>query len=334
MAGEFNRRRILSLTLGAAAAAGAVRPALANVRWDMSYAWPSSNFHVKNGERFIQRVAQATNGAVQVTIHDNGSLGIKGPEAMAAVRDGAVPIAEYSFEQQNGLTPFASLGAMPGLAMGYDQTKILAEIMRPAMERIFTQFNQKLLYLVPWPGQGVYTRNLIGTLADLKGLKLRAANARAVEFFQALGASPILMPWAEVVPGLASGVIQGVSTSSSSGVDGKFWEFTKHYNRFDWANPLSVVVVNLDSWNKVSPQHRQAIEAIASEMEPQFWGVSKEEDDRNLAGLRQNGITVSEPSPALRGEIVSAAEKIWQAYGKEAGPEAAKVIADYRAKVG
>lgn len=302
--------------------------------WDMSFAWPEGNFHVQNGMRFAEEVAEVTDGRVTITVHPGGALGLKGPEAMAAVRDGIVPIAEYSFEQQNGEVPFASLGAMPGLAMGYDETATLLEIMRPHMDEIFADYNQKLLYAVPWPGQAVYAKQPIESLEDLEGYKLRGANARAVEFFEVLGAAPVLLPWAEVVPSLASGVIDGVSTSSSSGVDGKFWEFMSHMIRFDWANPLSVVTVNLDAWNALSPEDQAAIEALAVELEPQFWGVSQSEDERNLATLAENGMTVSSPSPAMRAEIGATAETIWSDFLETAGPAAADVVSEFRSQTG
>jgi TRAP-type C4-dicarboxylate transport system substrate-binding protein len=302
--------------------------------WDMSYAWPEGNFHVQNGMRFAEGVAEVTDGRVTITVHPGGALGLKGPEAMAAVRDGLVPIAEYSFEQQNGEVPFASLGAMPGLAMGYDETATLLETMRPQMDEIFADYNQKLLYVVPWPGQAVYAKQPIESLADLEGYKLRAANARAVEFFEALGAAPILLPWAEVVPSLASGVIDGVSTSSSSGVDGQFWEFMSDMSRFDWANPLSVVTVNLDAWSDLSAEDQAAIEGLAAELEPRFWDVSRAEDERNLARLAEEGIAVAEPSDAMRAEIAAASEAIWEEFLAQAGPEAAEVVAAYREAVG
>ncbi|MDX6751151.1 TRAP transporter substrate-binding protein [Geminicoccaceae bacterium 1502E] len=309
-------------------------PAMAGEVWDMSYAWPDSNFHVQNGHEFAKRVAAATDGEVEIVIHSGGALGLKGPEAMAAVRDGIVPIAEYSLEQQNGEVPFTSLAAMPGLAMGYEETRVLVEVIRPKIQEILGNYNQKLLYIVPWPGQGVYTKVPLNSLADLGGYKLRAANARAVEFFEALGAAPVLLPWAEVVPSLASGVINGVSTSSSSGVDGKFWEFLSDYSRFDWANPLSVVTVNLDSWNELSAESQAAIEAIAKELEPSFWEVSVKEDERNLELLSANGINVSTLPASLRKEIAEASEAIWAEFAEQAGEDARKAIADYREKVG
>ncbi|MBW3097172.1 TRAP transporter substrate-binding protein [Pseudohoeflea coraliihabitans] len=325
-------RKLVYVT--AAAAALMVAQAAHAVTWDMSSAFPETNFHVKNAKKFAEEVSRVTDGEVNITVHSGGALGIKGPEALSSVRDGIVPIAEYSFEQQNGEVPFASLGAMPGLAMGFKETRTLVDTIRPAMEEIFQENNQKLLYVVPWPGQGVYADRPIEQVDDLAGYKIRAANARAVEFFEALGAAPVLLPWAEVVPSLATGVVKGVSTSSSSGVDGKFWEFLSDYTRFDWANPLSVVTVNLDSWNALSEEDQAAITELAAKLEPQFWDVAREEDEGNLAKLRENGMDVSDVSPELAGQIAEQSEKIWDQFAEQAGDRAADAISEYREKVG
>ncbi|WP_430450090.1 hypothetical protein [Rhodophyticola sp.] len=71
----------------------------------------------------------------------------------------------------------------------------------------------------------VHTSIPINSLADMDGMKIRTFDPFGTSFYQKLGASPIQMPWAEVLPALASGALDGVHTSASSAVDGKFWEF-------------------------------------------------------------------------------------------------------------
>ena len=81
-----------------------------------------------------------------------------------------------------------------------------------------------------------------------------SVDAMGARFFEALGASPVQLPWGEVVPSLATGAIDGVTTSSSSGVDGSFWEFLDYMNRFNWQGSAIMVNVNLDAWNALSPE--------------------------------------------------------------------------------
>ena len=68
-------------------------------------------------------------------------------------------------------------------------------------------------------------------LDGLKGLKIRVPDRQAGDMVNALGMVGVQIPWGETVPALASGAVVGVTTSSVSGVDGKFWEFLKYFYR-------------------------------------------------------------------------------------------------------
>ena len=308
--------------------------AAAETAWDLPLAWPAGNFHVKNAEVFAEKVAEATGGEVQITVHPGGSLGFKGPEMLKAVRDGLVPIGDVLLNQQVGEAPFLGIESVPYLASGYEEIAALHEFSRPVYDEIAAEFNQKILYMVPWPGQAVYSKNEIVTLDDVQGLKLRVVDKNGLDYMNALGGAPRQMPWGEVVPALASGAIEGVTTSSSSGVDGKFWEFLGFMNRFNWQSASNMMNVNLDAWNALSPEHQQAIEELAAELEGEFWDVSRAEDEEKLKTLGDNGVKITEPSDELREKLLETAKPMWQAFIDEAGPKAEEVIAAYREKTG
>ncbi|MTH66202.1 TRAP transporter substrate-binding protein [Paracoccus shanxieyensis] len=303
-------------------------PALAQTSWDMSVVWPEGNFHTKNAQTFAQRVSEVTDGEVQITVHSGGALGIKGPEGMAAVRDGIVPIADILMSQQVGENPALGVETLPFLAPTMQDLTLLHKFYRPMIEKIAAEMNQKLLYMTPWPGQAVYSPQPINTLADMSGLKIRVVDANGHDYFAALGASPVQMPWGEVVPSLAAGTINGVTTSSSSGVDGAFWEFLKNMNTFNWQASSNIVTVNLDEWAALDPEDQAAIEAAAADLEGQFWLNSRAEDAAKLAVLKEHGITVTAPSDELKAELLEKAVPLWDAY-KARVPDAAPVIDAY-----
>lgn len=305
-----------------------VTAAEAKTTWDMSLAWPEGNFHTKDAHDFAKAVSDATGGEVEITVQSGGALGIKGPEAMAAVRDGIVPIADVLLNQQVGEAPILGIESLPYLAPTLPDLALLHKFFRPAVDEVAAKMNQKVLYVVPWPGQAVYSPNRIDTLDDLKGLSIRVVDANGSNFFKALGATPVQMPWGEVVPALAAGTIKGVTTSSSSGVDGAFWQFTRHMTRFNWQSSSDAVSVNLDAWNELSPENQKAIEAVAKKMEAQFWVNSANEDTRQLAKLKDNGIEIADPSPELRAALLEKAKPLWADFEAKV-PAAKPVIDDY-----
>lgn len=316
-------------TLGAAlATAFAATTAVAETNWDMSIVWPEGNFHTQNAMAFADAVKEATNGEVTITVHPGGALGIKGPEGMAAVRDGLVPIAEILLNQQVGESPVLGIETLPFIAPTMADVALLHKFFRPKLDEVAASMNQKVLYMVPWPGQAVYSPNQINTLEDLADLKIRVVDANGNDFFGLLGATPIQMPWGEVVPSLAAGTIDGVTTSSSSGVDGSFWEFMPYMSTFNWQASSNIMSVNLDAWNALSQEDRNSIESVANQMEPDFWQRSRTEDEKKIATLRENGMTVTAPSAELKAKLEDKSKELWEAF-KTRVPESAPIIDAY-----
>jgi len=318
----------------AALSLGATAPALAETQLDLHIAFPAGNFHTENAQAFADRVAEETGGEVVITVHPGGSLGLRGPEGMGAVRDRIVPMADYHLMQQVGEAPFMGITALPYLAVGFEEARALDQISRPIYEAIAEANGQRVLYNVAWPGGQVFSKEPVRTLEDFAGLKIRTADKNQTDFFAALGAVPVHLPWAEVVPSLASGAIDAVTTSTSSGVDGAFWEFTPYMTRTDYVNPVSVMAINDEAWNGLTEEQRATIERIAAEMEPEFWAVSANEDATKLQTLQDNGVDIIEVSPELASAMRDAAEALWSEFAEAAGPDAAAVIEQYRAATG
>jgi TRAP-type transport system periplasmic protein len=305
----------------------------ATERWDLPMAWPLGNFHVKNAQVFADRVREVTDGAVEITIHPGGALGYRGPEMLGTVRDGLVPIGDILLNQQVGEEPFLGIESVPYLASGFVEVRALQTFARPVYEAIAARHNQKVLYVVPWPGQNVYSKWEINSLDDMKDLKIRTVDRQGTDFFNRLGASPAQLPWGEVVPSLASGALNGVTTSSSSGVDGSFWEYLDYVNEFHWQSASNMVNVNLDAWNRLERRHQEAIERLARELEAQFWEAAIDEDVTKLGVLDGHGMKISSPTPELRAALIEVAQPMWDEF-VESVPEAAPVVAAYRKMIG
>lgn len=291
--------------------------------------WPEGNFQVEALNQFAGAVQEATSGEVELDIHSGGDLGLKGPELLSAVRDGIVQGADMLLTQQVGEAPLLGIESVPYLTRNTDDAALLRDTAWPYYEAVAAEYNQKFLYTVPWPGQGIFTQQPVATVDDLQGIKLRTVDKNGTEFFEALGASPIQMPWGEVVPALASGVIDGVTTSTPSGVDGSFWEFTAYFNKLDWQLAPDVVSINLDAWNSLTAEQQQTIEVLAQELEPQFQQLSQDEDKRNAQVLADHGIHMSAPSAELSKQLTDAAQPQWQQFRESAGPKADELMTRY-----
>jgi len=301
---------------------------------DVAMVWPEDNYHTKNAKRFAAEVEKATNGNVVLKIHSGGDLGLKGPELLRSVRDGIVPMAHMLITQQVGDAPFLGIESLPFLTRSFKDEEILLKHAWPEYEKIAAKFNQKFLYAVPWPGQGVFANKEINSAADLKGLIIRTIDQNGTKFFAALGAAPVQMPWGEVLPALATGAIKGVTTSSSSGVDGSLWELVSHFSRVNWQQSSDIMSINLNSWKALSESDRKAIEKVAARLQPEFWAAAAEMDERNTELLASKGMKVTTVSDAFARELEEAGKPIWQEFINKVGGSSKQIIADYLKETG
>lgn len=324
----LSRRQLIFGLAGVAAFAVQAFPAAAQVKWDLSTVWPDTNFHTQNARRFAEEVKAATNGAVEITVKSGGQLGFKGPEHLRAVRDGLVPMADILNIQQTGDEPLLGTEGIPFLVGSADELKVLHKTLRPEYEKVAEKNNQKMLYTVPWPTQYLHLKVKTDTLDGLKNIKVRVPDKNAADMLNAVGMAGILIPWGETIPALASGAVAGVSTSSVSGVDGKFWEFLKYIYPTNHVWSSQIVTVNLDEWKKLKPEQRQAIEAVAKRLEPEFWAVSVKADTDSLARLKEGGMEAVEIPPAMMKEFRQRTAPLLEAFLKRV-PAAEKPVRAY-----
>jgi TRAP-type C4-dicarboxylate transport system substrate-binding protein len=318
------------LALAAMMAAGAVQ---AEVRWDLSTVWPEANFHTVNANRFAQEVAAATDGEVVIEVKSGGQLGFKGPEHLAAVRDGLIPMADVLNIQQIGDEPVLGTEGVPFLVGSAEELKALHEHLRPVYEQVAERNNQKILYMVPWPTQYLHMKAKADDLDALADIKVRAPDKNAADMLNAVGMSGILIPWGEVVPALASGAVEGVSTSAVSGVDGKFWEFLDYVYPTNHVWSSQMVTVNLDAWNELTPEQQSEIEAVAERLEPEFWDISVAADGESLEKLKAGGMEVVEIPASMRAEFQKRAAPMLEDFLARV-PEAEAPVRAYLADVG
>ncbi len=95
----------------------------------------------------------------------------------------------------------------------------------------------------------------IKTIADFKGLKIRADRHTTVDIVKQLGGVPVSMMMSDIYEALSKGELDAVCTPWSSLIPFKFTEVTKYRTMFPqglWLDLLSTVM-NRDVWNKLSP---------------------------------------------------------------------------------
>lgn len=136
-----------------------------------------------------------------------------------------------------------------------------------------TDFNAKLLAVVPYPSQILFCKDEISSLKDLAGKKVRASGWTVAEFLDGIGATGVTMSYSEVPQSLQRGVIDCAVTGGLSGYMSGWGEVS------DYLYPLPiggwayvVTAMNLDTWNNFTKEEQEKlISSIENKITTPAW---------------------------------------------------------------
>ncbi len=318
----------VSTAAAALAALGFAGSALAETRWDMPTGYPATSFHTENIERFAAEVAQATGGELKITVHPNGSL-FKQNEIKRAVQTGQAQAGEILLSSYGNEDPMFSADAVPFLATSYAEAKRLWELSRPPIEAKFAKQGMRVLFAVPWLPQGIYSKQEVLTTEALKGVKWRSYSPQTSRIAQLLGAQPVTIQAAELAQALATGVVDAHITSAATGVDIKVWDSmgkgSYYYDVQAWV-PKNLVFMSEKAFKALTPEQQAAVLKAAAEAEARGWKTSEDLTGKLVQTLKDNGIKVEPPSPALRGQLEAIGKVVIGEWAKSAGADGQAVV--------
>jgi len=301
--------------------------------WDASLPWSAKEFHTKNAQDFADAINTATHGTLRINIHPGAVLGLKGPSSLRALGEGIVDMAEMAAFQQVGTEPILGIESLPFLVADQDELAILYEILQPKLDEIFARRGIKLLYMVPWPNQNLYFKREVHSISELAGTKIRTYDRNSSNMVARLGMSPVQLPSSDVTPALASGMIDGAMTSTTTAAAQNFQDFLSHIYRTNHLWISNFMGVNLGAYNALPATIQNQLTQIARDMQPGFWQVSSADDLAKLKILEAGGITTIEPSAEMMAEMRALARPMWREFA-DAVPGAREVLKTYLARTG
>jgi TRAP-type C4-dicarboxylate transport system substrate-binding protein len=317
--------------IAAAVAACCALLAQAQTKWDMPTPYSDGEFHTVNVKLFTAEVRRASNNQLDITVHSNGSL-IKHPDMLRAVSTGQVNIAELLLGQFGNEDPVFAADNVPFVAVGYDAAWKFYQAQKPLLEKKLAGRGLRLLYSVAWPGQGIYTKNALKSVADLKGVKFRTYSPQTARLAELLGASPTVIQVPEIPQAFATGTVHAMITSSATGTSSKAWEFVKNYYLTNAFHPKNIVAVNERAFQRLPDAQKKALLEAAGVAEKRGWDLSRQREGAANKQLADNGMTMHTPDAAMRGAFAKVGDTILAEWLKAAGADGEAIIKAYRAK--
>ena len=303
--------------------------AAAQTKWDLPSGYGPNTFQVQNLQWFAEEVDKATAGKLKITLHPGASL-FKANEIKRAVQTGQTQAGEFILSGAANENALFGIDSIPCLAPTYTEAKNLNDASKKKKKKLLASQGMKLLYTVPWPGQSLYSKKPVSTLADLKGSKMRAYNPATTRIAELVSAQPVTIQLAELPQALATGGVDNFLTSSASGVDSKLHEQVKFFYDVNAWLPRNAVVVNAKAFDTLDKTEQAAVLKVAAAAGERGWKVSDQKDDEYLKELVAKGMTVDRSSPKLKAELKALGERMTGEWLKQAGADGQTIIDAYR----
>jgi TRAP-type C4-dicarboxylate transport system substrate-binding protein len=299
-------------------------------KWDMPTPYGDGTHQTQVARSFAEEVNANSGGKLTIKVHSGGAL-IKHPEIHRAVKSRQVQIGEVFIGRLGNIDPIFKLDNIPFLATNFDSAEKLYKASRPELEAQLEKDRLMLLYTSPWPPQDLYSNKPVASLADLKGLKMRAYSPTTSRLADLMGTTPVNIPFSDVAQAFTTNAIDAMVTSPSTGVNSQSWDYIKYFTTINAWIPKNMVFVNKKIFERLDKDTQAVILSAAANAEKMGWELGRKLAVEHTEVLRENGMQVSAPSAELDTELRQIGDVMVKEWLDEAGATGQKVIDAYRA---
>jgi TRAP-type C4-dicarboxylate transport system substrate-binding protein len=263
------------------------RSALAQktIEWKVIVGWTTENASVRvNFVQFVEKVNKRAEGKFKISW--------LGPEAVPPFEQ-LKPVREGLFDA-TFTAPAYHMGEVPVSNAMYFFAAPGKEIRKAGLVNMMDEIYKKkanvfnLMAVTTGVGFNIMLRKKIDK-ADLTGLKIRTSPFYD-PLVKALGGSPVRIAGGEIYSALEKGVVDGTCWPAVGALDYKWYEVAKCQLRPTYGEDINLLLVNLNSWNRLPKDIQGLLTKTAIEVEEEGRAtymamLEKEEKDLQKLGV-------------------------------------------------
>jgi tripartite ATP-independent transporter DctP family solute receptor len=267
---------------------------------------------------FVDEVETNSGGRIEISVFRNNSLG-SNREVAEMAKVGSVDFFVAGTTHVSRLAPVLTAATFP--YMFKDKETMFRLVDGEVGDRIRDIVAEQGLVILGWWQLGFrHVSNNWGPILepeDMHGLKLRTLPSPVhVAFFRELGAIPTPMDWAEVMPALQQGVIDGQENPPAVMYPYRVFEFQKYYSLTGHANEPVLIVVSKATMDGLPPDLQEVIRQAAANATA-FQRVIADEYNAEIMGELGKVIEINEvPEVTLAHFRATALSVYEEAYGE------------------
>ncbi|WP_369856063.1 TRAP transporter substrate-binding protein [Candidatus Thalassolituus haligoni] len=280
-------------------------------------------------------VEEQSAGRIQVTVFPAQTLG-KAPAGYDNAKNGIADIAWTVQGYTAGRFPLSQIMELPGLfktgAVGSCAFQKLYD--SGVLDKEYEE--TKVLYVHTHSPGHLHTKDQVVTsLEDLKGLKIRRPTDLIGELISELGAEPVGMPAPSIYQSMQRGVIDGYMLPWSAVNSFRAYEVSKQHLDFGFYSLAFVTTMNKRAYDKLPADLKKVIDDNSG----MDWAVNAGQgyDDADIVGLakiKEEGGTINELSAEERAQWQTIADGVTKKYIAKLDSEGLPGTTTYRSVKG
>lgn len=250
-----------------------------------------------SGQRFKEMVEERTNGTVLIDYYPVGQLGT-GDDLTAQMQTGSVDMSWRAIEWYSKFEPSWNI-----LLMGFlfrDTEHVYAFLNSDKHAEIKDNLVKDAnLRMIADNGIGsarvLISKKPINTPDDMQGMNMRVPGIEMyIKTWQGIGVNCVSIPWGESYMALSQGTVDALESPLGSIYGMKFFEVAKNITMTNHIYSPYVMVINEDSYNKLSDNQKSILNECAVATGKLFTQYDDESLTKNIELMKTAGVTINE----------------------------------------
>ncbi len=284
--------------------------------------------------RWAELVTERSGGRINVKVYPGSQLvGGDQTRELVAMRQGVIDFAVFSTINIAPQVREVGLFQLPFLMP--DHRAFDALIRGEVGRDIFGVMERRDVVPLAWGENGFReisnSKRAIRTPEDMRGLKIRfAAGAIFTDIYQALGANPVQMSFADLQPALSTGAVDGQENPINLFLAFRMDTLAqKHLTVWNYVNDPLIFALSKTVWNSFTPADQQLVRDCAEQAGRDEIALTRRgldgegTDDAAMVELRNRGVEVTVLDAQQKAAFARATRPV---YDKWAGTVGADLV--------
>ncbi|QKV20037.1 sialic acid TRAP transporter substrate-binding protein SiaP [Oricola thermophila] len=265
-----------------AALALAATPAMAQETLKFAHVYEANTLYNEAAEWIAEQIEERTDGKYNVDVFPSSQLGNE-ETITEGLQIGSIQMAYTGPTFLGQFYKPMAISEAPFIWKSYDHWKKYqdSDIFDEVTQGYFDKTGNKVTSILYFGSRQTSSQEKIETPEDMKGMKIRVANAPLWKIFPtAVGANPTPISFAEVYLALQQGVVEGQENPITIIESNKFYEVQNYVARTSHITSSVVSVFGGPLWNRLTTEEQELFTDITREASAMFSDkiVAREEE--------------------------------------------------------